>query len=278
MTDDDDDDLPVDADAEDDDDAGDDAGDDKGASAAKKAGAKPVDAEHLRLLEALLFASVEPLNERRIAARLPEGADVKELLKVLRAQYAGRGVNLRKAGQGWAFRTADDVGPMLERERTVSRKLSRAAVETLAIIAYHQPVTKSEIEEVRGVSLSTGTFDTLCEAGWVKPLGRRETLGYPMQWGTADGFLDHFGLERINDLPGRKDLEAMGLLDSGPALDAYRARGDMAPAQPEDAQSALDLAEAEADAEAASAPLTPFENTDEAAGGAESEDSPPWRA
>jgi segregation and condensation protein B len=262
-------------------------GDSDNDSDAPHAGPAPVNAEHLRVTEALLFASAEPLSEKRIAARLPEDADVKGVLRVLRAQYAGRGVNLVKAGQGWAFRTADDLGPHLEREREVTRKLSRAAIETLAIIAYHQPVTKAEIEEVRGVSLSAGTFDTLCEAGWVKPRGRKESPGHPMLWGTTDGFLDHFGLASLRDLPGRKDLAAMGLLDSGPALDAYRARGDLGPPQAQsegggDGDRELPLEDDEADA-----PLDPDDGVGEAdtadssdpAPESESEsqdDTPPW--
>jgi len=259
------------------------------------AGPTPVDAEQLRLTEALLFASADPMSEKRILARLPEGADIKALLRVLRTQYAGRGVNLIKAGQGWAFRTADDLGPLLERERAVTRKLSRAAVETLAIIAYHQPVTKAEIEEVRGVSLSSGTFDNLCDAGWVKPKGRKESPGHPMLWGTTDGFLDHFGLATLRDLPGRKDLAAMGLLDSGPALDAYRSRGDLAPpkgtseeGERDENAPEFDLADDEHGADAEEQPLDPTDGTQQIDASSEendasvevsdetNEESPPW--
>ena len=142
---------------------------------------------NLRLLEAVLFASAEPLSERALANRLPEEADLKALLTTLRADYAGRGVTLVRRGKSWAFRTAEDLSGIFEKEMDVARKLSRAAVETLAIVAYHQPVTRGEIEEIRGVSLSKGTLDTLFEAGWVKPGKRRETPGRPLTWSTTGG-------------------------------------------------------------------------------------------
>lgn len=185
---------------------------------------------NLRLLEAVLFASAEPLSERALANRLPEEADLKALLTTLRADYAGRGVTLVRRGKSWAFRTAEDLSGIFEKEMDVARKLSRAAVETLAIVAYHQPVTRGEIEEIRGVSLSKGTLDTLFEAGWVKPGKRRETPGRPLTWSTTDDFLDHFGLETLRDLPGVKELKAAGLLESGPAISAYRSTGEMVPA------------------------------------------------
>ncbi len=178
---------------------------------------------HKRILEALLFASAEPLTERVLANRLPEGAKIKPLLNELRSDYAERGVNLNKAGTSWGFRTAPDLSEFLNKEVEVGRKLSRAAIETLAIIAYHQPVTRAEIEEIRGVSISKGTLDVLLEAEWIRPRGRRQTPGRPLQWGTSDGFLDHFGLERIRDLPGLDELKAAGLLDASPAINAYRA-------------------------------------------------------
>lgn len=181
--------------------------------------------EHRRLLEALLFASSEPMSERAIAHRLPDGADVPALLAALHEEYAGRGVNLVHTGESWAFRTAADLGAKLAREVEVSRRLSRAAVETLAIIAYHQPITRAEIEEIRGVSLSPGTLDILFEQGWIKPRGRRKTPGRPVTWGTSDSFLDHFGLESLDDLPGIEELKAAGLLDKRPAIHAYRAAG-----------------------------------------------------
>ncbi len=190
-----------------------------------------IDTRHCRLIEAALFASPEPLTERKLANCLPEGADLKGILKDLRAQYEDRGVNLVRAGKSWAFRTAPDVANLLNTETNVARKLSRAAIETLAIIAYHQPVTRGEIEEIRGVGLSKGTLDLLFEEGWIRPRGRRKTPGRPMQWATTDGFLDHFGLETLRDLPGMDDLKAAGLLDARPAIEAYGIHGDMAPAK-----------------------------------------------
>ena len=180
------------------------------------------DAQNLRLLEAILFASAEALPERVLAQRLPEGTDVAALLEDLQRRYANRGVNLVRAGKTWAFRTAPDLASRLVLETRVSRKLSRAAVETLAIIAYHQPVTRAEIEEIRGVSVHRGTLDVLLEAGWIRLAGRRRTPGRPMTWATADAFLDHFGLEKLSDLPGLEELKAAGLLDSGPAIQASR--------------------------------------------------------
>lgn len=180
-----------------------------------------------RILEAMIFAATEPVSEKVLGRLLPEGANVAATLKELKAHYAGRGVNLVKTGKSWAFRTALDLGPYLNREVEVGRKLSRAAVETLAIIAYHQPVTRGEIEEIRGVGLSKGTLDNLFEAGWIGPKGRRRTPGRPMTWATTDGFLDHFGLEAISDLPGMDDLKTAGLLDSGPAIEAYSNHGEM---------------------------------------------------
>jgi segregation and condensation protein B len=168
---------------------------------------------HLRMLEALLFASAEPLGETELAARMPEGTDVRALLSELQAAYAGRGVNLRRFEDRWAFRTAEDLTGLLRRDVVEQRKLSRAALETLAIIAYHQPVTRAEIEEVRGVAISKGTLDVLLEAGWVRLRGRRRTPGRPVTFGTTPEFLEHFGLEAIGDLPGLADLKAAGLLD-----------------------------------------------------------------
>ena len=182
-----------------------------------------VDAQHLRLLEAILFAAADPVPERMLADRLPDGADVGALLKHLGAHYSGRGVNLVKAGQAWALRTAPDLAQFLTRETEVERRLSRAAVETLAIIGYHQPVTRAEIEEIRGVGLSRGTLDMLFEQGWIRPKGRRRTPGRPVTWGTTDAFLDHFGLESLGDLPGIDELKAAGLLDPRPAIDMISA-------------------------------------------------------
>ena len=175
-----------------------------------------------RLLEAILFASAEPLDERELAERLPAGADVGKLLALLAADYSARGVHLVRAGATWAFATAPDLAPLLAPERQVEKKLSRAAIETLAIIAYHQPVTRGEIEEIRGVQLSKGTIDVLFEQGWVAPKGRRETPGRPVTWATTDAFLRHFGLATLNDLPGVDELQAAGLLDRRPAIQALR--------------------------------------------------------
>ena len=168
------------------------------------------------MVEALLFAASEPIDAESLAARLPEGADVDALIARVRETYAGRGVTLVCVGGRWAFRTAPDLAFLLRREVETPRRLSRAAIETLAIIAYHQPVTRAEIEEVRGVSLSRGSLDLLLEAGWIKPRGRRRTPGRPVTYGTTDAFLDHFGLERIDDLPGLDELKAAGLLEAMP--------------------------------------------------------------
>lgn len=180
-----------------------------------------VDREHLRLVEALIFASADPIDQRAVAERLPEGVDAEAVLAELERQYAGRGVVLVRREGKWAFRTADDLAEQLRIEQTETRRLSRAAVEVLAIIAYNQPITRAEIEEVRGVALSKGTLDLLFEAGWIRPRGRRRTPGRPLQWATSDAFLDHFGLESLDDLPNLKELKAAGLLDTRPAADAY---------------------------------------------------------
>ena len=169
--------------------------------------------QQIRLLEAIVFASAEPVSERVLASRLPEGSDVSELLEELRGMYNNRGVNLVSVGKAVAFRTAPDLASLMQVERETIRKLSRAAVETLSIIAYHQPITRAEIEEVRGVTLSKGTIDILLEAGWVKPKGRRKMPGRPVTWGTTEGFLDHFGLDGLDALPGIGELKAAGLLD-----------------------------------------------------------------
>ncbi len=172
----------------------------------------------IRLIEALLFASAEPLSEAALAGRLPEGTAVGPLVEELAALYANRGVNLVRRKDRWAFRTAPDIVPRLQIESQVPRRLSRAAIETLAIIAYHQPVTRAEIEEVRGVALSRGTLDALLEANWIKPKGRRRTPGRPITWVTTEAFLDHFGLESCEALPGMDELKAAGLLETGSAI------------------------------------------------------------
>ena len=169
--------------------------------------------EELRLLEALLFASAEPLDEKTLAARLPQGVDVKEALTALQAEYASRGVNLVRVAGKWAFRTASDLSWLLTKDSVVPRKLSRAAIETLAIVAYHQPVTRAEVEEIRGVSAAKGTLDVLLETGWVRPRGRRKAPGRPVTYGTSEAFLSHLGLEALDDLPGLDELKGSGLLD-----------------------------------------------------------------
>ncbi len=169
--------------------------------------------QQLRMVEALLFAAEEPLDEKSLSTRLPDGADIPNLLEQLQVHYEARGVTLNKVAGKWAFRTADDLRFVLEQHRQSTRKLSRAALETLSIIAYHQPVTRAEVEEVRGVGLSKGTLDLLMEIGWVRVRGRRRTLGRPVTYGTSDDFLDHFGLETVKDLPGLDELKAAGLLE-----------------------------------------------------------------
>jgi segregation and condensation protein B len=174
--------------------------------------------EQIRLLEAMIFASAEPVSASGLAARLPEGADLDAVLGELGSLYANRGVNLVQVGDRWAFRTARDLGPSLKIETKVTRRLSRAALETMAVIAYHQPVTRAEIEDIRGVTLSKGTLDTLLEIGWVRPKGRRRTPGRPVTWVTTGPFLDHFGLESLDALPGLEELRAAGLLDARSAI------------------------------------------------------------
>ncbi|PIB24294.1 SMC-Scp complex subunit ScpB [Amylibacter kogurei] len=172
--------------------------------------------EQERMIEAILFATAEPQSKKQIEDRLPHGCDVSEALVHLRKRYEGRGVHLVKVGDGWAFRTAGDLGFLMQKESTETRKLSRAAIETLAIIAYHQPVTRSEIEEIRGVSVSRGTIDLLLELEWIKLGRRRMTPGRPVTFIVTQEFLDHFGLETPRDLPGVKELRDAGLLDNRP--------------------------------------------------------------
>ena len=169
--------------------------------------------EELRLLEALLFASAEPIDQAALAKRMPDGVDVKAALAQLQAEYAPRGVNLVRVANKWTFRTAGDLSWLMTRESTETRRLSRAAIEVLAIIAYHQPVTRAEIEEIRGVITSKGTLDVLLETGWIRPRGRRKAPGRPLTFGTTEAFLAHFGLEAIGDLPGLDELKGTGLLD-----------------------------------------------------------------
>jgi segregation and condensation protein B len=176
----------------------------------------------IRMAEALLFAAVEPLDEASLVARLPDGTDVAALMADLTDIYAERGIVLKHVAGGWAFRTAPDLAFLMEREKTVQRRLSRAAVETMSIIAYHQPITRAEIEEVRGVGLSKGTLDVLVESGWVRLRGRKQTPGRPLTYGTTQEFLDHFGLGDIEDLPGVDELKAAGLLSAEPPEELVR--------------------------------------------------------
>lgn len=170
-------------------------------------------ADDVRAVEAILFASEEPLSAQDIADYVGEDVDVPAALKELAAHYGGRGIELVERGRKWHFQTAPDLGHFLRREKDESRKLSRAAVETLAIIAYHEPVSRAEIEAIRGVQISKGTLDVLMEAGWVRPAGRREVPGRPLTYATTASFLQHFGLQSRRDLPGIDDLKAAGLLD-----------------------------------------------------------------
>lgn len=172
--------------------------------------------EHLRMVEALLFAAAEPLDVKALASQLPEGADVPAVLKELQAQYEKRGVNLCRVAGKYQFRTASDLAFLLRKEQPEQKRLSKAAIETLAIIAYHQPVTRAEIEDIRGVALSKGTIDTLMEIGWVKIRGRKRTPGRPVTYGTTEPFLVQFGLENISHLPGMDELKAAGFLEAMP--------------------------------------------------------------
>ncbi len=176
-------------------------------------GAAEAFAQAMRVVEALLFASAQPLPAEELARSVPAGVAIGEVLAQLTALYAPRGVNLRSVAGGYAFRTAPDLGYLLAAEAEPPRKLSRAALEVLAIIAYHQPVTRAEIEEIRGVATAKGTLDILLEAGWVRLRGRRRSPGRPVTFGTTPGFLDHFGLERIDDLPGLEELKGSGFIE-----------------------------------------------------------------
>jgi len=215
-------------------------------------------AEALRLLEAMLFASAEPMDEKTLAACLPQGTDLQAALIELQQEYAARGVNLVRIGGKWTFRTANDLSWLLSKDVVETRKLSRAAIETLAIIAYHQPVTRAEIEEIRGVTTSKGSIDVLLETGWIRPRGRRKTPGRPLTYGTTEAFLSHFGLDAVMDLPGVEELKGSGLLDGrlppgfsvpvpsdDPAL-----RPDEDPLEPVDLNLALALSPADEHSEA----------------------------
>ncbi|MCB9990876.1 MAG: SMC-Scp complex subunit ScpB [Rhodospirillales bacterium] len=184
-------------------------------------------ADDLRVIEALLFAAAEPMTANAIRDRMGQDADVGGLLMELQGVYEGRGVQLVNMDGSWAFRTAADLGDALQVTKEVQRKLSRAAMETLAIVAYHQPVTRAEIENIRGVATHKGTLDVLMEAGWVKPGRRRETPGRPLTWVTSTAFMDHFGLESMTELPGLDELKASGLLDRRPAIDTVPGTGEL---------------------------------------------------
>ena len=170
--------------------------------------------DNLRVLEALLFAASEPLDAESMKTRLPKGSNLNKLLGLLKAQYENRGVNLVKTGNKWSFKTAQDLSSMMKKEKIVQRKLSKAATETLSIIAYHQPVTRAEVEDIRGVHFSPGTLDVLMELNWVRPIGRKKVPGRPIIYGTTERFLEYFQLEQVSDLPGLEELKAAGLLES----------------------------------------------------------------
>jgi segregation and condensation protein B len=175
-----------------------------------------LDAEHLRMAEAILFAAAVPLDEKALSTSLPSGADVPSLVSELRRIYEHRGVNLIRVAEKWQFRTAPDLGFLLRREQPEQKRLSRAAMETLAIIAYHQPVTRAEIEDIRGVAASKGTLDALLEIGWIRIRGRKRSPGRPLTFGTTDAFLVQFGLESVAHLPGIEELKAAGFLEAAP--------------------------------------------------------------
>ena len=179
-------------------------------------GASAINAEHLRMTEALLFAAEEPLDAKALATSLPDGANVTALLDELQREYEKRGVTLLCVADKWQFRTAPDLAFLLRKEKPEQKRLSRAALETLAIVAYHQPVTRAEIEDIRGVALSKGTIDALMEVGWVKIRGRKRTPGRPVTYGTTEAFLVQFGLESVNHLPGTDELKAAGFLEAIP--------------------------------------------------------------
>jgi segregation and condensation protein B len=221
--------------------------------------------EALRLLEAMLFAAADPLDEATLKRALPDGVDVKFSLVQLQQEYATRGVNLVRVGKKWTFRTAGDLSWLLTKQTIETRKLSRAAIETLAIVAYHQPVTRAEIEEIRGVQTATGTLDVLLKTGWIRPRGRRKAPGRPITYGTTEQFLSHFGLEEVADLPGLDELKGAGLLE-GTMPDGFGVpmpsddstlRDDEDPLEPGDLELDLGLApppEAQAEPEARAEP------------------------
>lgn len=205
--------------------------------------------QHLRILEAVLFAAEAPVPVAKLQAFLPEGTDIEALLADLQTNYANRGVNLVQVAGNWTLRTADDLSFVLRRENVEQKRLSKAALETLAIVAYHQPVTRAEIEDIRGVAISKGTLDILMEIGWVRLRGRRRVPGRPVTYGTTQEFLVHFGLNEVGDLPGAQELKGAGLLDAnlpaGFEVPMPRASEDLAPdedpLEDEDLQPPLDM-------------------------------------
>ena len=194
--------------------------------------AAPPMGEQERMVEAILFASAEPVTVAELESRMPHGCDPAEALAHLRKRYEGRGVALVRVGDAWAFRTAPDLGFLMRKETVESRKLSRAAIETLAIVAYHQPVTRTEIEEIRGVAVSPGTIQQLMEMDWIRLGRRRMTPGRPVTFVVTEAFLDHFGLESARDLPGLKELRAAGLLDNRPLPGSMRDAPELEEDQP----------------------------------------------
>jgi len=206
-----------------------------------------LNAEHLRMAEAILFAASQPLDKKTLATSLPDGANLDAILPELQSIYENRGVNLVCIAEKWQFRTAPDLAFLLRKEQPEQKRLSRAAIETLAIVAYHQPVTRAEIEDIRGVMLSKGTIDALMEVGWVKIRGRKRTPGRPVTYGTTEAFLVHFGLENVNHLPGTDELKAAGFLDAIPpsGFDVPNPSDQLAP--DEDPYEGEDLATGSAD-------------------------------
>lgn len=233
-------------------------------------------ARDLRILEALLFAADHPMDRETLADQLSPGVGIEDLLARLAEIYAGRGVNLCRVAHGWVFRTAPDLAKHLTVYRTVKRRPSRAALETLAIIAYHQPVTRAEIEEIRGVGLSRGTLDLLLEADWIKPKGRRRAPGRPITWVTTAGFLDHFGLDNLDDLPGVDELKAAGLLrtgDVGAAVLGELTADETHPDPDPDPDAQVDAAESDIDGGS----VEPLDTPSSGVGGASFDPSEPER-
>jgi segregation and condensation protein B len=236
-------------------------------------------ADQLRLLEALLFASATPLDEAAIKLRLPDGANIPALMADLDLHYRERGVHVVKTAGGWTLRTATDLAPRLKLVQKVQRRLSRAAIETLAIVAYHQPVTRAEIEDIRGVVVSSGTLDNLMEVGWIAPKGRRQAPGRPVTWVTTETFLLHFGLAELGDLPGMEELRAAGLIGPRPDF-ALRETGSLAemPLNPGEVDAGADeaeRAEREAAEEIAASPAASDDDDDDSADADDAADAEP---